>query len=394
MLGSRSSMLLGLPLVLCLALVGCSGDDTSTSQGSTTSGTSSGTGSSTSSESTTSGASASVGSGGETGTTSGGATTSDATSAGTTSGDPTTDATTGTSGDPTTGGVDTPPPDQAGPCEYAEIKASFKSAKTGNTVPVRALYPVSGPYEAPYPVVTVAHGFQIPANQYDNYVERLASFCFVAVNVDFPAGFVANHVANAQDVAATLDWVAGEATLSKIADVDNAGATGHSLGGKVSVLAAILEPRFRASITLDPVDTASFCDPKLCPDVTDMLPLAIPLGFVGETLDAMGGFMPCAPADANYKTFYTAATSPALEVTALGANHVSFVDDVGTCGFACGACQMASADNQTVNALSQSFVAAFYQRHLRGEVAYDAWLTGAEAQAKFVATKRATIQSK
>lgn len=289
--------------------------------------------------------------------------------------------------------MDLYPPDQDGPCTYAEIKATVKSAKTGNNVPVRALYPTSGPYEAPFPVVTVAHGFQLPASQYDKYVERLASFCYVAINVDFPAGFIANHVKNAQDIVAAIDWAAAEPTLKAIADTTLVGATGHSLGGKVSVLAAVQDPRIKASITLDPVDAATNCNQNDCPDVSKMLPLPIPLGFLGETLDG-DGFMACAPAADNYQTFYTPASPPALEVTVLGANHMSFLDDVSKCGITCAFCKAASADNAAVNALSRAFVAAFYQRHLRGEVAYDAWLTGAEAQAAYVDTKQVTIKSK
>ena len=49
--------------------------------------------------------------------------------------------------------------------------------------------------------------------------------------------------------------------------------------------------------------------PPLC---SDMLPTDIPLGFVGETLDGMGGFMPCAPAADNFLTFYAKASGPAL----------------------------------------------------------------------------------
>jgi hypothetical protein len=47
-----------------------------------------------------------------------------------------------------------------------------------------------------------------------------------------------------------------------------------------------------------------------------------------------------------------------------------------------------------VSALARSYVVAFYERHLRGNVGYDAYLTGAEAQARYVATNLATIESK
>jgi hypothetical protein len=39
-------------------------------------------------------------------------------------------------------------------------------------------------------------------------------------------------------------------------------------------------------------------------------------------------------------------------------------------------------------------VVAFYERHLRGDLAHDTYLTGAQAQARYVATNQATILSK
>jgi len=37
---------------------------------------------------------------------------------------------------------------------------------------------------------------------------------------------------------------------------------------------------------------------------------------------------------------------------------------------------------------------AFYERHLRGNVAYDTYLTGADAKARYVTTNQAALVSK
>jgi len=125
--------------------------------------------------------------------------------------------------------------------------------------------------------------------------------------------------------------------------------TGHSLGGKAALLAATMDPRVRATITLDPVDTSGFgCDPAECPDVSAMMPLDIPTAFLGETTDAAGGFQPCAPAADNSQTFYAGTTAPSLEVTVVGANHMSFLDDAASCGFTCSLCNEATAANAAV----------------------------------------------
>ncbi len=285
-------------------------------------------------------------------------------------------------------------PNLDGPYATAETTDSI-TATDGSSMPIFAVYPTSGPVPGPYPVVVVAHGFQIPATQYASYVRRLATHGFVAITADYPAGFFnVSNVDNAADLVAALDWADSSSTLEGIADPENAGMTGHSMGGKLALLAASTDTRVKATITLDPVDGAMGCNPEDCPDVSDLMPLDIPTGFLGETTDASGSFQACAPAADNYATFYAGTTAPSLEVTVIGANHMSFIDDVAGCGFTCSLCNPATADASTVGALSRAYVVAFYRRWLQGEVEYDAYLTGDAAQARYIDTGLATLQSK
>jgi dienelactone hydrolase len=57
-----------------------------------------------------------------------------------------------------------------------------------------------------------------------------------------------------------------------VANADLAGVTGHSLGGKLSLLAATKDARVKASIVLDPVDggggPGGGCNPPGCVDVS------------------------------------------------------------------------------------------------------------------------------
>ena len=287
-------------------------------------------------------------------------------------------------------------PNVDGPYTYKEIDDSVTVPASGNKVPIHCAYPTGGPSAGPYPVVVVAHGFQLPASQYYGYVQRLASFGYVALTADFPAGFIGvSNLKNAKDLSGALDWAASKAELAGKADTANAGATGHSMGGKVSLLAATLDPRIKAAIELDPVDSSVGCNAVDCPDVSSLMPtLKIPTGFVGELTDAAGGLQPCAPAADNFTTFYAGTNSPSLEVTVTGANHMSFLDDVSSCLLVCGFCNMAKASNASVNSLAKAYVVAFYERHLRGDAGYDTYLTGADAQARYVATSQATITSK
>ena len=284
-------------------------------------------------------------------------------------------------------------PNEDGPWQVANLKGSY----TVNNVKVATdtYYPSGGPEPGPYPVVLIAHGFQLPVTQYTKYAQRLASHGYVALTVDFQAGlFNPDHVAYAKQVVGGIDWVAGEPTLKDLADTNNVGLTGHSLGGKLSIFGAVMDNRVRASITLDPVDSAVMCDQVKCPDVSNMLPIDIPLGFVGETLDGEGGFMPCAPAADNFLTYYKNATAPALAVTVNGANHMSFIDDVASCGITCNFCKMPTLTNKVVNDLSRAYVVAFYSRYLKDIPGYDTYLTGADAKARYVDTNLVTLASK
>lgn len=375
------------PLVLVVSWLGCGDDDPGAGGGGGSSSTTTGSGE---------GGGATAGGGDVPSTTTssgdgGGSSTTTATSTSTSA------AGGGDAGGGSAGGGDpgVDDPDLAGPYTTTSIDDVVVSP-SGNDVPVRAVYPTGGPSAGPYPVVVVAHGFQLPVSQYESYVQRLASHGFVAVTADFPTDFFsANNVANAMDVLAGLDWAAE--ALPGVADADNAGLTGHSLGGKLSLLAATMDDRVRATITLDPVDGAMQCDPADCPDVSDLMPLAIPTGFLGETLDAVpSGFSPqaCAPAADNYTTFYAGTTAPSLSVTVNGAGHMSFLDDLAGCGFTCSFCADPTTANDVVNRLANAYVVAFYRRHLGGEVAYDAYLTGPEAQARYVDTGLVSIESK
>lgn len=113
---------------------------------------------------------------------------------------------------------------------------------------------------------------------------------------------------------------------------------------------------------------------------------AIPTLFLGETLDATPTTaQACAPAPDNYTTFYAGTPPPSVEVT-VRAGHLSFLDYLAGCGFNCSFCQMPTTANATVNGLAKAYTAAFLERYLRGIAAYDTYLTGAMAQARYIDT--------
>ena len=296
-------------------------------------------------------------------------------------------------------GVPMSTPDPAGPGPYlqAQYTTAIQIPGTTRTMPIDCRYPA--PNLGPLPLVLIGHGFQIPADQYASYAVRLATFGYVACIADFEAGLIANHLQNTTDFIAGIDGVLafnaelGHPLEGRI-DPNRIGAMGHSLGGKIAVLAATVDARIRAVFGIDPVDGGFLCDPIRCPDASALLPLNIPVGVIGETLDASGGVPECAPAADNFQTFYEAASSPALEVDVLGASHMSFVDDPAACGLPCALCVPATASQQDVLDLARAMTAAFFERFLKGDLAYATYLDGAMAQSRYVSTGRAVIRSK
>ncbi len=286
-------------------------------------------------------------------------------------------------------------PNADGPYAIAEKDATANIAATSDSCAVHVAYPTTG---GPFPVVVVAHGFQLPPSQYYGYLKRLASFGYVALTVDFPTSFLGNdNPRQAKDLLGGIDWAKADSTVGPKVDDTRVGMSGHSLGGKLALLASTLDPRVKASFVLDPVDGGgpTGCSQPQCVIVKDLMPqLAIPTGFLGETTDSSGGFQPCAPAANNYQAFYGKTKSPSLMVTALGANHMSFLDDVKACGFTCSVCAAATASNGQVNGMGRALMVAFYERWLKANAAYDTWLSGPQAQQAYVSTSQATITSK
>ena len=290
-------------------------------------------------------------------------------------------------------------PDLPGPYTVATATiASVTVAATGHTFDVKIWRPSSGPAPGPWPVVVLAHGSQLPITQYDGYASRLASFGYVALNADYPFNFVSpNHVVAAQDLRGVFAWAATAPALSGLVDLTRTALVGHSLGGRLDLLAATQDSTVDAVVALDPVDgLPPLCTAQNCPDVSSLMSgLAIPTLFIGETLDATSQLgQPCAPSADNYTTFYAGTPPPSLEVTVIGAGHMSFLDDYASCGVTCSACQTPTTANATVNGLAKAYAAAFLERHLRGNTAYDTYLTGEMAQARYVDTGLATLQSR
>lgn len=214
------------------------------------------------------------------------------------------------------------------------------------------------------PLVIVSPGFQMARTQYASYAQHLASWGFVVVLADYAdTGFFADHQGLADDVSAVIDHAIATLPI----DAEKIGAAGHSLGGKISVFAASQDARIRAVVAWDPVDSNN---PSVAPQKMTTMTTAI--AMVGETTNASGGGMPCAPAAENFEQFYAAAPSPALSLTVIGADHMDWVDDP-SCGF-CGFCAAGAADPSLARTVTKRLDVAWLRLHLLGDATMEPWL--------------------
>lgn len=276
------------------------------------------------------------------------------------------------------GGTSTGGPDSVGPFTVMRQTGMVGESAATAFVPM---------VSSPVPLVVFKHGFQLATSNYAITMERLASHGFVVVGVDSGGGFLGGptNVEEQMGVSAAIDWATTSAPFAASVDDERVGVAGHSRGGKVSVMVAAADARVDAALLLDPVNG---CGPgqsfsATCPDVTGAAfagALRMPVGVMGETNNATGGFMPCAPAAQNYQTIYDAISmsSWAVEWTFAGADHNDFTDDGGSIpGIPFEACPDGPGDDMMIRAQMRAMTVAFFRRHLAGDAAMDPWLTGA-----------------
>lgn len=255
--------------------------------------------------------------------------------------------------------------------------ASIPGAAANRTLPATVFAPMTGTNR---PLVVISPGFQMDRAQYASYAKHFATWGFVAVLTSYAdTGFFADHAKIAADVPAVIDWALAQPALA--IDPTKIATAGHSLGGKTSVFAATLDARIKAVVAWDPVDSNN---PSVAPE--KMTGMTAAIAVIGETTNASGGGMPCAPAADNFQTFYAAAPSPALSITVMGADHMDWVDDP-SCGF-CGFCTAGSAPNELARKVSRRVDVAWLRRQLLSDTTMDVWLDTPPEAAQLTIARR------
>ncbi|MGH1340062.1 MAG: chlorophyllase/cutinase-like alpha/beta fold protein [Nannocystales bacterium] len=284
------------------------------------------------------------------------------------------DASTGS----TTGDAPLVDPRIEGEHEVELIETDIETAG-GTTIPVTMYVPTS---EGPHPVVIFLQGFLLGPDNYASYGEHIGSWGYVVIMPELPGG---TQSGDRDATTELIDWLDGPGTLEGAvlggrADPELLLLSGHSRGGKVSFLTATTDTRVDAVFGIDPVDTAGGPGTNPSPDnpsvAPELMPLVLaPMTIVGETVNATGGFMSCAPEAENFRQYFGAATAPAAAIEFVTANHMSFLDDPN-CGFTCSACTAGTDDPSVTRRMTQGYMVAFAQWQLRGQEGYRDYLAG------------------
>src|SRR5512141_1433226 len=140
-------------------------------------------------------------------------------------------------------------PAMPGPYDvHVDDGGSVATPKGNETITVYAPSSDGGATIAPgaFPLVVVSPGFSIGRAAYANTCRHLATWGYVVLIHDYASG---NHQDHAAGVVAIVTWVLGASSgLATHVDPAAIATAGHSMGGKVSILAAILDPRIKAVV--------------------------------------------------------------------------------------------------------------------------------------------------
>jgi predicted dienelactone hydrolase len=146
-------------------------------------------------------------------------------------------------------------PDIAGPFAFAEYATSLRDEGRKRSMELLVLYPVTqaGQLAERRPLVIFNHGFLLSADGYRSYAQHVASHGFVVALPTFPMTFFnVHHARLAEEVRFVIDYLLmsseeGTHPLYGRIDPERIGSSGHSLGGKLSLLEAVSDARVLAA---------------------------------------------------------------------------------------------------------------------------------------------------
>lgn len=251
--------------------------------------------------------------------------------------------------------------DASGPFAVGSRTVTVTRAN-GSTFTAAVRYPAetagaSAPFSAaamPAAAVTFGHGFVTPVAQYESTLSHLASWGFIAIATTSQGGLFPSHSAFAADMRDCLTFLAQQSGTagSWLEGAVNAaafGASGHSMGGGASVLAAAADPRIVAVANLAAAETNPSAQAA-------MASVAAPVRVIAGSEDTI-------VSAASTEQIHNAAPGPRQFALIAGGSHCGFID--APIVF----CDSGSIAREEQLRLTRGLLTDFFMAHLRRDSA-------------------------
>ncbi|MCY7419063.1 MAG: dienelactone hydrolase family protein [Chloroflexi bacterium] len=180
----------------------------------------------------------------------------------------------------------------------------------------------------PHPVIVFGHGYLATVERYDSTLSALARAGFLVVAPRSGDGLFPDHAAFAADFSVVLDWLetqdADPGSWLHGSVLHGAyGASGHSMGGGASLLAAAADPRFVTVANLAAAETRPSA-------IAVMSSITAPVLLIGGSEDAIAPV-----ADHQLPLFEAKTNGPAQLRVIQGGSHCGFLDPDALLALAC-----------------------------------------------------------
>jgi predicted dienelactone hydrolase len=221
-----------------------------------------------------------------------------------------------------------------------------------------AEHPASGlPAIAPgrHPVVVFGHGYLGRVEWYRSTLEHLASWGLIVVAPRSGLELFPDHDAYVEDFSRVLDWLEAEderpgGWLEGRVLRGAYGASGHSMGGGASIVAAARDARFRSVANLAAAELRVGA-------IESVARLEAPLLLVAGEVD---GFT---PVEDHQRPMFEAKEEGPVQLRVIeGGSHCGFLDELPFAAL----CDRATIDEETQRAISRRLLAGWFLYWLSG----------------------------
>lgn len=235
------------------------------------------------------------------------------------------------------------------------------SRPQGGTFTALLFYPATGSgaaatYDgsgAPYPAITFGHGWITAVTRYQGTLQHLASWGYFVIASESYGGLFPDHSAFADDLRWCLTYLENQnanpgSWLYQQVDIANFGASGHSMGGGASILAAQRDERIRALANLAAAET----NPSA---VAAIAAVRVPVCLIAGDEDSI------APPASHTIPMYDNAVAPRRLPLLDGGWHCGFLDSSFL------GCDSGSLPRSTQLALTRALLTRFFNLYLKDD---------------------------